>query len=145
MSTRFQDWPIRLEKEIKKRMDSKFSYGRHDCCLAAARCIQAINGDDLFFEIIKEYGEYKGRKAAEDALYKEGGVQAIAEKFAKKFGYKEIKVLRAIAGDVVLYNNNEGGYSLGVVELSGRNFLVPSKEKGWVQVPINLATKAWRI
>jgi hypothetical protein len=139
---RYQDWRNRLDSEIDKRKNRKFSYGRHDCCCAASACVKAMTGEDVLKEI---FPKYIGKRKAKEVLEEYGGVEGVAEKFAKKYEVKEISVKRAQAGDLVLHTIDEGIYALGIVERSARTFAVPEKVQGWAHIPITKAKRAWRI
>jgi hypothetical protein len=136
---KFEDWRSRLNKEIVKRRKAKFSYGRHDCCFAAAACIKVMTGVDM----VLDFGQYQGKRQALQVLKEGKGVSAIAKKFVKKYKIKEVEVSRAQAGDIIL-TKQDGEETLGVVELSARTFVVP-KQVGWAVIPIHLADKVWRI
>ncbi len=137
---RFQDWRSRLGAEITKRMNAGFYYGRHDCCMSASACIEAMTGVNF---IKDEFGSYRGKEASEDKLKKHGGIVKMVESFATKYSLKEVPNTRAQAGDLVLCETEEGP-ALGIVELSARTFVIASKV-GWVPKSVSEAIRIWRV
>ena len=139
---RFQDWRSRLNDEIVKRREMKFSYGRHDCCYSSAACVRAMTGVNVIKELVG--GHYRGEKQAKVMLRKVRGVRGILKRFVKKYKIEEVSNTRAQAGDVVLYVGDDGP-TLGIVDLAAREFLVPGTERGWTSLKIAEAVKVWRV
>jgi len=139
---RFQDWRSRLNTEIVKRRDMEFRYGIHDCCYSSAACVRAMTGVDVQKSLVKHH--YRGEKQAKMVLQKVRGVKGILNSFVRKYKLEEVSTTRAQAGDVVLYIGDEGA-TIGIVALSAREFLVPSRESGWTTLKIAEALKVWRV
>lgn len=98
---RREDWPQRLGKLIHERASEPFEWGRQDCCLFAADCVEAMTGVDLAGPL-RGYSTALGAAsrarlagAASDDLF---GVHL----WAARAGLRELRPLQAQRGDVVL-------------------------------------------
>ena len=135
-----EDWRERLDEEIKKRINTRFVYGEHDCCLAAASCVDAMTGKDFS----SHFPRYSGEKEAYELLVSLGGTEGMMEGLAKEWNMEEIQRPFAQSGDVVLYSSRRGP-ALGIISLVPTTFLVAKKPKGWGVLKRELAIRVWRV
>lgn len=138
---RKENWPILLENEIKKHVSTTFKYGKHDCCYAVNKCVTAMTGINAA-SMFRKFASAK-----ESLLMREefGDICGIAEFIAKEFNLREIPILKATAGDLVVIKDPLNEECLGIVGLDGRNVYTAAKPKGWISFPLSLSIKAWRI
>lgn len=134
---RLPNWPELLAGKIDVDRQKPFVWGKNDCCLFAADCVEMITG----FDLAKDYRSYKTKAGALRMLKKYGGVAGIAEVIAKQHGIPEIPPLNAQRGDVCLFDIGRGD-TLGVV--AGEHIFAPGQD-GLIGFPILQAVRAWRI
>lgn len=67
---RHPDWQRRLVTTIKAAEKRPFSWGKNDCCLFAADCVQSMCGEDFGVEF---RGKYNSETGAKKALLRGGG------------------------------------------------------------------------
>ena len=143
---RRRDWVDRFEEAVRERAGMAFSWGTHDCVMAAVHCIKAITDEDVATRL----RGYKTLRGARYRLAKYGGIQGLAESVAERYGAEEVKPMFAQRGDCVVVQGDvvdpETGTDevLGVVDLSGHRVLV-ADEKGWQTFPLTSVVRAWRI
>jgi len=103
MMDRFDDWEMRLDTFIQKRMKTPIKWGKHDCCLFACDAIVMMTGVD-----VAEYfrGKYSNKDEAYQLLaeYAGGGLEETVEHIAAARHMTEVKRPFANRGDVVLSN-----------------------------------------
>lgn len=139
--TRFEDWPIRLDRFLQAASGRPFSWGGHgggsDCALFAADAVQAIRGDDPAAAF---RGRYTTAIGAARALkrYGAGDLESTA---TMMLGEPLANPLLAQRGDVVSVDT-EDGPALGVCV--GAKVAVVGKT-GLVQMQLRGARKAWRV
>ena len=107
---RLQNWPERLGDVITQARADTFEWGRNDCVLFAARCVEAVTGEHPCPELIGAYSTEAGALAALSGA----GFSSLAEAFAARVG-AERPVPFAQRGDLVVF----GGFVGGVVGLGG--------------------------
>ena len=141
------DWQSRLHEYLVAHHQDKFRYGQIDCCLFVSSAVLEMTGTDLGAPF---RGRYASRKAAFEAIAKYTGapsVKAIAEKIFTEHGIRKIPVLSASRGDIVLLERSVD-YSLGLIDLSGKDVLVSSRRGLW-RLPLSQIRPqivyAWRI
>jgi hypothetical protein len=105
-----------------------FSYGRFDCAIFAARCVDAMTGSDWERSL-----GYSDIRTAARFRRQEGGLEAGV---TKRLG--QPLTTQARRGDICLIDRNTLGVSLGsqIAVLSDRNI---------VFYPITRALKHWRV
>jgi hypothetical protein len=146
--SRFEDWPTRLDRAIREAQDRPAEWGKHDCCLFACDCVQAMTGVD---PARKFRGRYKTKRGAFGAVkrFAGGGIAEAAEKIAGELGVPEVPPATAQRGDVVLFRGMlpDGGETdcLGVVSLDARHVAAVPPEGGVVLVAVSTVLRAWRI
>jgi len=136
---RRQDWEIRLHEFLAARRDQPFEWGKNDCALFVCDAIQAMTDIDCAPNF-RDF--YSNSGAAKNLIRQFGSLGALAQQLAEKQGFPEVPVLMAQRGDVALADLD--GQTLLVVSLDGR-FAVGPGLRGWVEVPIEKCSKAWRI
>ena len=143
---RRRDWVDRFEKAVCERIEMAFSWGSHDCVMAAVHCIKAMTDED----VAKHLRGYKTLRGARYRIARYGGIQGLAEDVAERYGVEEVKPMFAQRGDCVVVRGDivdpETGTDevLGVVALSGHHVLV-ADEKGWREFPLTSVVRAWRV
>jgi len=128
------DWVSRLWDTMNVWHSANFDYGHHDCCLFAARCIDAITGTDREKELLTQYHD---ERTAMRFIAKSGGiVPAISERLGEPVdGYC------ARRGDVCLVPTENGD---GVGVCVGTTVAVAA-ETGLEFYPLSTTIKHWRI
>ncbi len=97
-TTRYPDWPIRLNKYIAKVQHDPFVMGKHDCCTFAAGAVEAMTGIDPMEEFRGKYATWREAVTALKAL----GENKLQATLVAKFG-EPIGGAYAQKGDVVMY------------------------------------------
>lgn len=123
----------RFEALLRERKAAPFEWGRNDCCMFAADCVQAITGADLAADL---RGEYSTAQQAARVLAQLGGIEAAAARAGD-----EIPPLCAAWGDI------------GLVTLEDRQLLAVCTGMNWVAPAaaglavrsLPEAAKAWRV
>jgi hypothetical protein len=139
---RYSDWEARLAQHIDTIRNKPFRWGEHDCALMAADCAMVICGKDFA-------ADFRGKYTTEEEAYAlileyaGGGLNEMADKIADGFSLFEIGKNFAQRGDIVLCED-DGRDTLGIVSLSGRGILLPSKD-GMVMRSIDCVKRAWRV
>lgn len=133
--TRKPDWLRGLTDVLNKYANSPFEWGKSDCLLFAADCVQAITGED-FAEVVR--GRYVGRVAAFRLMRALGAptVAALAGGFLTARGHVEIDPREAITGDVGVTS-----YDACCVKLAC-GFVARTDAGTFILVE---AVKAWRV
>ena len=140
MIERKENWRKLLADEIDKRKEYKFAYGRHDCCIAATACVNAMTGVNL----VKEFVKCRNKDHAFKILKDNKGLKNMAIKVAKKYELEEVTPGYEQAGDIVLHKI-KGQFALGIVYLTPTHFISPKRPKGWAFVDKEEILKAWRV
>ena len=149
--TRFPDWQTRLRDAIMARRTEKFAWGRFDCCLAACDLVEGMTGVDPAKKL-RGYrtaaGAFKRLSQAAPGAKKDKRLEAVAAQLAVELGAPEVSPNYAQRGDMVLVRAEtpEGMADvLAVVDLTGRYAITPGPGQGWALVPLERATRAWRV
>ena len=143
--TRFYDWPEQMMKALTARRNMPFSWGSHDCALFACDIAQIICGIDFAAGL---RGRYETSLGAARVLkhFAGGGLEEAAERIASDSDCLEITPLTAQRGDIilaeVLVSDGILRDSLGIC--LGEHIAFAS-ERGFVQLPLTSARRAWRI
>jgi hypothetical protein len=98
--SRREDWPERLAEEIGAAQERPFSFGEHDCCAFAARCVRAMTGHDF----MAEFASYGTQEQADAILAGNGGVQGILSHCLGE----PIPVAFARRGDILITTTPQG-------------------------------------
>ena len=146
MLPRQNNWVDLLEKAISERAETRFSWGMHDCSMAAVHCINAMVGEDAA-EFLRGYKTLRG---ALSRIAKYKGIGGLAESVAQRHGWPEVKPMFAQRGDCVLIKGDiidpetRVDEVLGIVDLSGLHIIV-ADEIGWREFPLTAGIRAWRV
>lgn len=133
MTKRLHQWQSALQYLIAERRLMPFEWGRNDCGLFAADCVQAITGEDPAPGFRGVYASESGAQAVLDA---NGGLEGVA---AASFG-AEIAPALAQVGDVVLCKI-QGRDMLAIC--AGSHAIGPGHNR-LASMPMKRAQKAWR-
>lgn len=137
--TRFQNWEERFTNYVNEYMNKPFKRGQHDCALFVCNVVLEMTGHDF----AEEYRDKYETKEQAYELLKKFGFKDLLQ-LAKKKGGKPYENLNfAKRGDVVLIQNEEG-YSLAIIDLTGRTALTTGKD-GLIKVDRGRWLKAWSI
>lgn len=133
--TRLHGWRAKLEAHIDACRREPFAFGRHDCGLFAAGCVEAMTGSDPAAEVRGRYQTMAG------ALKKirQAGFADHVDMVAGLFD--EIDPPFAAVGDLAAVDG-DGALAIGVV--GGPHIFVPRPE-GLGIVPLTSARRAWRV
>lgn len=132
---RLHDWPERLSKTIAAARGTPFAYGRHDCCIFAADCVEALTGIDLA-------ADWRGKYDDEIGGMKLAGVRSL-EQLASRY-FAAVHPAYAHRGDLALAPVGETAETRQAMML----FVVDgSFLRGPADAVIgrHLAVKAWRV
>jgi hypothetical protein len=108
MLKRNENWQQALNKTVEAARERPFSWGKHDCCLFAADCVEAMTGADPM-EFIR--GQYADEEGARDVLKTLGG-KTLYRTLQKIFG-QALSPAMAHRGDVV-YRRDATFPSIGI-------------------------------
>lgn len=136
--TRLPDWEGRLERFFEACESRRFRYGTFDCCLFGADAIREETGQDPMANL----RIYRGMEEARRLLKSLGGLERAIADSAATFGLKEIPVLMARRGDLVLLGGRTA--AAGILGLDGRMARFPDRQ-GLRLVPVELCRRAWRV
>lgn len=135
-----QNWPARLIEAIAEKAGTRFSPGKHDCCVSACDIIERMTGTD----IAANFRDYHTKKDMLSTLEDHGGVEAIVECVMQEYDCEEISIKLAGRGDMVMLDI-VSGHTLAIVDMDGIHAIAPGA-KGWERVPIKAnARRAWRV
>ncbi|WP_263354188.1 DUF6950 family protein [Acidicapsa acidisoli] len=136
---RYDDWPSRLHGYVESQQDAKFAYGRFDCGLFAAGCIEAMTGEDFASDL---RGYTSGCQAREvcKRLCGSASIPNLAEYIAARHNLKAVPILHAQRGDLAIVKDRR----FGIVALNGTEVMVPGRI-GVLRFPLTDATKVYRI
>lgn len=95
------DWVLRLRAAIAAGAACPFAWGENDCCLFAARCVDAVAGTDWAGALT---GAYSTQRGAARFLYREGG---LVEAVTRRLGHAQLGA-RARRGDLCLVRTQHG-------------------------------------
>lgn len=154
---RFDQWPELLAAFIAQHENTRFEWGRFDCALFAADAIHIMTGVDLATDFRWQYATALSatRKMQKfltqiNADHPEinadgkGLLEKVAEKIAAAHGMEEVVVSLAARGDVVLFDTEEHGPALGIIDMSGVQGVFASAA-GVEQIPATECRRAWRV
>jgi hypothetical protein len=139
---RNHDWPEKLHEKIQELKQTPFSWGGQDCCLFVADCVLAMTGTDLAVEYRGKYTDEAGAAAVMVAIAGGPTVEDVMVKAAKDYNLKEVPVLMAQRGDILLFELSTGK-TLGIVSHDGIHALASGKT-GLERLRVKDATRAWR-
>lgn len=137
---RHEAWPSILAGKLEEMAAKPFSWGSHDCALAACDVVLAITGIDLGEPF---RGRYTDRAGAIVVLAARGGLETAVAAIAADAGFLEVPVKRAQRGDVVLLDTVDGP-AVGVVDMDGCQAVFPGPE-GAARVRLRDCRRAWRV
>lgn len=137
---RKEGWEKRFTKYVESVANRPFKRGEHDCTIFVALCVREITGHDLSKEFFKAY---KNKEQAWKIL-NELGCEDLCDLACLYAGEAHENVKFAKRGDIVLLKHETEGYSLGVVDLSGRQAVTTGKES-LVFYPRKEWLKAWEV
>lgn len=143
---RYHDWTTKLRDEIRTH-NRPFSYGENDCCTFVCDCILAMTGTDVYADFRGKYHDLKTSLLAMKSVCGSASIEAVAEYVTKQHNMKEVPVLFAQRGDVLLLpvSENPNDLALGIVYFDGINAAVVG-EKGLMRIPYHkTAKRAWRV
>lgn len=133
---RREDWQPQLRAELERAASEPFEWGRTDCCMFAARCIDAMTGSTWETELRQAYQD---KRSALVYLAEEGGLE---EALTRRFG-RPVAWWHARRGDLVLLPAVDGRGSLGICY--GHTAAAVLPDRGLCYVPITSASAAWRV
>jgi hypothetical protein len=131
-----ETWLSDLRSEIESAETRAFAWGDHDCCLFAARCVDAMTGSTME---TAWRAEYHDESSAMALLETEGGLQAAV---TNRLG-SPIRWTHAQRGDLCLMPSPDGMGSLGVCV--GAQVVCVAIDRGIHYLPMTSAIACWSI
>ena len=128
------DWTRRLYDVIEAHREAAFGWGEHDCCLFAARCVDAMCDTDYEAGL---QAEYQDECSAMEYIASFGSIKSAV----KSWLGKPQNLAFTQRGDVVLFDN-DGREALGIC--LGRD-IVTTGETGLVSVLMTRAICSWAV
>lgn len=128
------DWTRRLYDVIEAHKDTTFGWGQHDCCLFAARCVDAMC--DTEYEAGLQ-AEYQDEHSAMKYIGSFGSIKSAVDSWLgepQNLNFTQ-------RGDVVLFDN-DGRETLGIC--LGRD-IVSTGEMGLVSISMSYALYSWAV
>ena len=135
------DWESRLVRFIASRRDEPFAWGRHDCCLFAADCIEAMTGVDPAARL-RGYSDRRGAVAALRG-FADGGLAGVMSAIAEELGAAEVEPDFARRGDAAYVVQESGAGSFGIVLSEG--VAVAGLPRGVAMLPRARVVRTWRV
>lgn len=130
---RYPDWTDRLFAAVAERERAPFAWGRNDCVLFAAACVDAMTDSDWVAALSRLYhDEATGRAYVASS----GGIEAAV---TARLGEPVAGIPRR--GDVCLLREGSGAW-LGVG--MGTTIAAPGPD-GVIYLPLRAAVKHWRV
>lgn len=133
MVKRFQDWPTKLAKTLKKMEGRSFRYGTYDCFLGMGECVKSMTGED---PTKVHRGSYHNKLEAYTRIRELGGLRNILLTECAKFGWKQIHPSKAQRGDILLIKDEKVGELVSVVSLDNRCAVVIPTTGGVDHIPL---------
>lgn len=128
---RRDDWLHRLWEVVAVYRHTKFEYGKNDCALFYARCIDAMTDSRFADELLSIYQDKKG---AARFIRAEGGMEMA---ITKRLG-TPVSGPCARRGDGVLFTRHNVGACMGA------HAFVPTND-GLKSIAMHKAIKHWRV
>ena len=129
---RIDNWPHYFHEAVEARRQQPFEWGRNDCVMFAAACVEAMTGESP----IKDLKPWKSDKTAHKRMAEVGGFEAWLDS-----NYKRIEWHEAMRGDIGIMDQSAGPI---IVVSVGTGWVGPSDE-GLTQSPPNAVRLAWRV
>lgn len=133
---RVEGWELRLGGVFDQWRDAPFEWGTHDCVLFAARCVEAVTGENPCPGLEGTYTTQAGALAALSAA----GYADLAEAFEAAVGAPR-PVLFARRGDIVLTDP----FVSAVVDLTGETIVGLDPVAGFTFAPLRSAISAFTV
>ena len=131
------DWIDRLLATADAARDMPFAWGQHDCCLFAARCVDAMC-DTVYAEQLAT--QYSDERSALAYIATWGDLRsAVCEWLGETV--RRPALLRR--GDVVLFRDAAGQEAIGVC--LGATVAAASRDGGLALLPMSAAITGWRV
>ena len=131
---RIANWEDVLWAEVGRWRKAPFEWGVNDCCLFAARCVDAISGSDWVGDL---RGCYHDERSALAYIKAEGGVEASV---TRRLGASVPRLL-ARRGDVCLVETPSGH---GLAVCVGGSVMIPGPA-GLLSQALSTVLCAWRV
>lgn len=133
---RLPDWRSRLHAALAAAQRQPFAWGTFDCCIFAARCIEAMTGEDLSGPYVGKYSDVAGAlKTLKGAGFDD--LTAMAAHF-----FAEVSPSMARVGDIAAMKAPATGWGLGIVIGPRIAVLSPA---GYATIPLTKAERAFKV
>lgn len=133
-TVRLYDWQVRFAGLSLARLQTKFCWGSHDCCLWAADAVLAITGKDFASEL---RGTYDSAPSAASVLQRLGGVHSIA---SSALG-PPVTPMYATTGDILLVDIHKRD----TLAVCNNGSILCAGADGLVSIDIQHAKFAWKV
>lgn len=134
---RVEDWPLRLNAHLDSARDRAFVWGEHDCALFAANWVRQATGVDYAAAYRDRYATPHGAAR----VLKTQGPGTLRAAVGQALG-AEIPALKAQRGDLLLWQQAQGGDTVGICTGAEGAFAGPG---GLVMVPLRDCAAGWRV
>ena len=139
---RQNQWDKKLTAYLKQLAREEFVWGKNDCALFVANCLEILTGVDYAKDYRNLYTTEEGAiKALQDIG--QGSLKKTFAHLANSKGWKPVKPSFAQRGDMVLFVL-EGNHTMGIVHLDGLN-IVALGEQGLITRPLEEAQIIWGV
>lgn len=137
---KIQGWEGRLNDLITRYYSYQFERGENCCFLFISDCYEALCGKS---PISDWRGKFKTKKRALALYRKNAGTDSFEKVFQWLSPVKSYKF--AQRGDVGIWIDESGNEILGVVAMSGREFLIRCEDRaGLLCIKLNEKIRLWR-
>jgi len=133
---RREDWLTRLWEQVAAAESRAFEWGEHDCCLFAARCVDAMTDSAIAAEL---QAEYRDKPSALRFIARHGSLEAAV---TARMG-EPVRWWKAKRGDLCLMPTPDGLGSLGVC--LGPTVACVHETQGVQYPPVDRATACWGV
>ena len=133
------DWKTKFSDHLLSVKDNRFKWGKQDCCMFAANCIQNICGVD----ILEEYrGQYSTEDEAQVFIDEKGGtLSKFLTQVCRKYKLSKVHPKKAQNGSLCLVNTDIGD-TAGIL-WNGKVWA--QGPKGVITAPKSYIKRAWSL
>lgn len=131
---RLTNWKSLLSKLVFANLHTKFEWGKFDCCLFPAKCVDAMTGKSFEAEIKRHYSD---KKTAIKWLKDGGNLEGLTTSYLGE----PVKADKLVRGDVALIKHGNGK-SLSIYD---GDYVIGASHNGLLFLPSDCVLKGWRI
>jgi hypothetical protein len=140
MPARRDNWPDLLAQFIEQRRNVPFKWGKVDCCLFAADWVLLATNLDPASNL---RGKYDSALGARRIIKRNGGLDAMVANALISFGFRQVDLLIAGRGDIIVRDSGNGDCA-GVV-LGLQSAFVGGDGLKFLNTQLQADSRIWRI